>query len=600
MAELTSDPKSILSVYTNWFVDNKLYVNRRYQRKLVWTLEEKQKLIESILKKYPIPAILLAEREGTAGAFEIIDGLQRLQAIMSFVETSFPTLDRKIFNLQHFPTAKGRADEGSFSPTESNQKLSQKEVTTILDYNLTISIMRNVTEEEINDVFDRINSFGRRLSDQERRQAGTENDFSSMIREIACTLRGDGTDNILLLQAMPSISIDLPMTKHGYDVKAEDVFWVNQGILRATDLRESMDEQCIADIAACIIGGQMIERSKDALDKIYDPEDSESERILSALEVKGRTEFMAEFKFCVDEIIKVCNAEKVEKLRNIIYNKKRTTNPFPSVFAVILQAFHELIIQERKKIIDYYEIKKAIKDLYKRIETDRKSTQSEERRKNVKQIKGLIEEYFVDGDMRSKIYGNHATVDISELVRRSHIELANYELKQGIVNLNDKRDINQDLIERIFQTATAIANNGPHNVGKIMIGVTDKDSDAKRISELDNIEPHKVGKRFIVGINREAVALGISVDKYVSTLRNKIRKSLISEPLRGSILSNLDYNDFYGYGLIILTIQPQNQISFFGEEVFWRDGDETTCATSPKKVTELQARFFVSHYPQQK
>ena len=77
MAELVSQPTSIQSVYT-WYREDKLYVNRRYQRKLVWTLEEKQKLIESILKKYPVPAILIAERDSSPGTYEIIDGLQRL------------------------------------------------------------------------------------------------------------------------------------------------------------------------------------------------------------------------------------------------------------------------------------------------------------------------------------------------------------------------------------------------------------------------------------------------------------------------------------------------------------------------------------------
>jgi len=84
MAELASQPTSIQSVYT-WYREDRLYVNRRYQRKLVWTLNEKQKLIESILKRYPIPAILIAEQEDKQGVFEIIDGLQRLHAIVSFI-----------------------------------------------------------------------------------------------------------------------------------------------------------------------------------------------------------------------------------------------------------------------------------------------------------------------------------------------------------------------------------------------------------------------------------------------------------------------------------------------------------------------------------
>ncbi|HAX1926692.1 TPA: hypothetical protein JXS49_005489, partial [Escherichia coli] len=161
-----------------------------------------------------------------------------------------------------------------------------------------MSIMRNATENEINDVFDRINTYGHRLSDQERRQAGIQNKFSNMVRDIACSIRGDVSDDILLLEQMPSISIDLPLTKHGYQIQSEEVFWVKHGILRSTDLRDSMDEQCIADIAACIVGGKLIDRSKDALDQIYNNEDEEYSRISSAINVYGEGKFAEEFKFC--------------------------------------------------------------------------------------------------------------------------------------------------------------------------------------------------------------------------------------------------------------------------------------------------------------
>lgn len=213
MAELASQPTPIQSIY-NWFIEGKLYVNRRYQRKLVWTLEEKQKLIDSILRKYPIPAILIAERESEPGTYEIIDGLQRLHAIMLFIETRYTSIDGFLFNLQFFPTAQTRADEGGFIPNDDEKKLSQREVGTILDYTLALSIMRNASEGEINDVFDRINSYGHRLSDQERRQAGVENNFSHMVRNIACSIRGDVSKDNILLGDMPAISIDLPSMKH--------------------------------------------------------------------------------------------------------------------------------------------------------------------------------------------------------------------------------------------------------------------------------------------------------------------------------------------------------------------------------------------------
>ncbi len=67
--------------------NNRLYINRRYQRKLVWSSQEKKDLIDSILLQYPVPLILLASQ---ADKYEIIDGMQRLNAIFGFIENHFP------------------------------------------------------------------------------------------------------------------------------------------------------------------------------------------------------------------------------------------------------------------------------------------------------------------------------------------------------------------------------------------------------------------------------------------------------------------------------------------------------------------------------
>ena len=204
--------------------------------------------------------------------------------------------------------------------------------------------MRNASEEQVNDVFDRINTYGHRLSDQERRQAGVQNEFSNIVRQVSCELRGDVSDEVLLLSSMPSISVDLPTVKHGYAVRAEEVFWVQQGILRSTDLRDSMDEQCIADILACIVGDQLIARTKDSLDNIYIKGSRESTRIIDALNVYGGTRLAGEFKYCIDEIKKICAINGEEKLRDILF-KKRTTNAFPSLFAILFIAIHEKLVK---------------------------------------------------------------------------------------------------------------------------------------------------------------------------------------------------------------------------------------------------------------
>lgn len=591
MAELTSQPTTIQSLYT-MYSENRLYVNRRYQRKLVWTLEEKQKLIDSILNKYPIPAILIAEREEAAGTYEIIDGLQRLHAIMSFIETSFPETQGRIFDLSHYPSAKRRADEAYFIPTESADLLTQKEVGTILDYPFAMSVMRGASEDEINDVFGRINTYGHRLSDQERRQAGIQNSFSEMVRSIACTLRGDESYEILPLNLMPSISIDLPKTKHGYSVQADEVFWVEHGILRSTELRDSIDEQCIADIAACIVGGQLIERSKDALDDIYTYDSPESNRILAALEVYGSEPLTDELKYCISQVLEVCAtaSDKPEKLRNIIF-KNKSTNPFPAAFAVLLIAFHELIIKEQKVITDHDGLRKAITNITDRIGAGPGATSPAQRRTNVNTVKGVVNEFFAPAKPAPAIYGNHAIADIDSLLRRSEIEQSEFEFKQGILSLGTDRNIDPGILQKIHETICAIANNGPQRAGKLIIGVSDKSADTDRITQLDKIAPRRVGRRDVVGITREARTLNISTEDYFIKIKESIKQSPISEPLKTSVLSSIDYNPYFGLGVIVITIPPQYDVSYYDDRLFWRVSDSTTETKSAKEVASIAKRF---------
>ncbi len=460
----------------------------------------------------------------------------------------------------------------------------------MLNYNLAISYMRGATEVEINDVFDRINTYGHRLSDQEPRQAGVQNEFSEMIRNIACTIRGDETHDIVRLRAMPSISIDLPMTKHGYHVQADEVFWVEHGILRATDLRDSMDEQCIADIAACVVGGELIDRSKEALDLVYTEGTAEADRISNALTVYGADRFSDEFKFCIDEILKVCGEGGGTKLRELIF-KKSQTNAFPSVFAIIILAFHELIVRDSLIISDYSGVKNSMKDSAERIERGRKATSPEERRKNIDIVKGLIASKFIEPNVKPKIYSNHSTADIDTAIRRSELELSDYELKQGLLTLKEPRTIDGNIIDKVLKTICAMANNGPGRYGRIVIGVTDKDSDAAIIKKLDGIEARQVGKRRVVGIAREAKFLGINMEQYLAKWKDGIKNSTITSSVRDSVMSSIDFNSYFGLGLIVITVPEQKELCYFNGQIYWRKGDSTTVAAKPQEIVAIAGRF---------
>lgn len=74
--DLSIKGESIQSLYGSYLSETFL-VNRRYQRKLVWTIEEKRSFLDSIVNGYPVPLVLLAEVTTDKGRkLEIIDGMQ--------------------------------------------------------------------------------------------------------------------------------------------------------------------------------------------------------------------------------------------------------------------------------------------------------------------------------------------------------------------------------------------------------------------------------------------------------------------------------------------------------------------------------------------
>ena len=238
---------------------------------LVWSVDEKRQLIDSILRGYPIPLILLAERPDVhgRGKFEIIDGIQRFNAVFTFIENAFHYNDR-YFDVAEFARAKQTAEDGAFRPVTGKQLLNRQECANLLDYHMAVTTYPTTEEGNITEVFGRINSGGRQLSYQEQRQAGVDTEFARLVRVLASEIRGDVSKDVLLLSEMPEISVDTAKEPHGYGIQAEQTFWCKQGILSVKQLKESEDEQTVADIVASVLRQEPFPFSKELLDKLYD------------------------------------------------------------------------------------------------------------------------------------------------------------------------------------------------------------------------------------------------------------------------------------------------------------------------------------------
>src|ERR1017187_3999460 len=83
---------------TDAFESGSLSRNPEYQRGAAWSPQQKQALIDSVFRTYPLPAFFfeVKSKKGLGGKanekYEIIDGQQRLLALQEFKSDSFPLL----------------------------------------------------------------------------------------------------------------------------------------------------------------------------------------------------------------------------------------------------------------------------------------------------------------------------------------------------------------------------------------------------------------------------------------------------------------------------------------------------------------------------
>lgn len=216
--ELSIKAMTISQIYSLYCSD-KLIVNRRYQRKLCWTIEEKRNFLDTIERGFPVPMFLLATNEN--GQYEIIDGMQRLDAICSFISQRYQ-LKSGFFNLESMPdTIEMKRNKVL---TQKNPCIDATVCKDIANYPLPVSVFPAATRDDIEEVFKRINSTGKHLALQELRQVGVDTPFSNIVRELSAEIRGDISDDVLLLKNMSNISISnyrLP-----YSIFVDSIFWV--------------------------------------------------------------------------------------------------------------------------------------------------------------------------------------------------------------------------------------------------------------------------------------------------------------------------------------------------------------------------------------
>ena len=125
----------------------RLDIRPPYQREFVYKDEQRNAVIDTLRKNYPLNVMYWAVRDnGNFGVFEVIDGQQRTISICQYVKGNFSFKDLYFHNLQ-----------------DDQQKQ-------VLDYKLTVYLCTGNDSEKL-EWFKTINIAGAELTDQELRNA---------------------------------------------------------------------------------------------------------------------------------------------------------------------------------------------------------------------------------------------------------------------------------------------------------------------------------------------------------------------------------------------------------------------------------------------
>lgn len=154
----------------NIYRDGEMDIHPEFQRVFRWSESQKTRLIESIMLNIPIPSIFVSQND--EGVWDVIDGVQRLSTIFQFVgifkdENDKETKPLVLQKTDYLPSFDGMIWDDPSNPKKSftkEQQLAFKRA------RIDVIIVKKESDSKTKyELFQRLNTGGSRLSDQEVR-----------------------------------------------------------------------------------------------------------------------------------------------------------------------------------------------------------------------------------------------------------------------------------------------------------------------------------------------------------------------------------------------------------------------------------------------
>lgn len=586
MQDLTVRSESIQRLY-NFYLENKLIVNRRYQRKLVWSIEEKASFIDSIIKEYPVPLILLAESEENGERIlEIIDGMQRLNAVTAFIDNEF-SVKGLYFDLEAMAETKLQKDQGQLN--QQHPILDRKICAEIASYVFPMSTYKGASEKEVDEVFRRINANGRHLSRQEIRQAGALSNYADLVRQISSEIRGDASLNDrVVLNNMKMISItskNLP-----YGISVDDVFWVSAAIIRREQVRESKDEEIVAEIIAAMLLDEIPASNSTILDEYYSLKavSKRASELEERIRVRSFDKVKSDFFKVFDEI-KQLLAISGQSFNSLIA-KDKTFDKVPRYYQIVFLALYKLMIKDNKKVSSQYELLKILDGITASVHLGKGggNWSASSRENSINAIVGMMERCFVDNLDDPSIV--KWSTEFETILRQSRIEQVCFDFKIGFCDLKTGV-FNEESFRKCIRTLTAMANKGRSSIGYVIAGVADKEEDAQKLEEKNaEYKPILKDGYYITGLNYDIDALKMPADRYFQKLIQILDKEPIDDEYKSYIGNNIRFMRYGEKDILILRIMGLDFPAIYDNQYYQRMGANIE-KIETKNIAGLFAKF---------
>lgn len=159
-----------ISDVRDWADNERLELRPDFQRNEVWTQAAQIMLIDTILKGIPIPKIYIKSIVKNEKTYRIVvDGQQRLTAILKFIRDELPLkkpYQGEYFNMKYSELPESVHDD-------------------FIRYKIDINEIFNPSDEEIRDLYSRVNKYTVQLNKQELRKADFPGEFISLAEKIS-------------------------------------------------------------------------------------------------------------------------------------------------------------------------------------------------------------------------------------------------------------------------------------------------------------------------------------------------------------------------------------------------------------------------------